>query len=197
MVAPQTRLLAGILEKGHGKTGSGVGSDSGEDGTAETGRQVAVPDSDTDRPVDGVVVATGTNPIDLENGKVMTYDGEVVDTSASSSAATSPRESVWVNSAKLAEEVVRLQITPERIRPARVVARPGQVVVLAVTAAGDKTEILRFDSEELQGVVVGVGPGKTRVIAFPAPEEPGEYSYYSSMSDHRDRGAEGTLVVRD
>jgi plastocyanin len=40
-----------------------------------------------------------------------------------------------------------------------------------------------------------IGGGQTTTFDFTAPATAGEYAYYCSISDHRDRGMEGTLSV--
>lgn len=40
-----------------------------------------------------------------------------------------------------------------------------------------------------------VGPGEESVFDFTAPAKAGEFAFYCSIGDHRDRGMEGTLTV--
>lgn len=40
-----------------------------------------------------------------------------------------------------------------------------------------------------------VAPGEESVFDFTAPAEAGEFAFYCSIGDHRDRGMEGTLTV--
>jgi hypothetical protein len=169
--------------------------ESEEDIEGEIGKVVDVPGDGGDSTSSAVVVAEGSNPVDPATGRVLTLEGKPVDETATSGSSYAPRQSVWVNEADLPPELPRVKIYPDRIRPEQMTARAGQPISLAVTAAGEAVEILRFDSPKLRGVVVAVGSGKTRVISFHAPEEPGEYTYYSDMSDHRDQGAEGVLTV--
>ena len=40
-----------------------------------------------------------------------------------------------------------------------------------------------------------VAPGEQSTFDFTAPDEAGEFAFYCSIGDHRDRGMEGTLTV--
>jgi plastocyanin len=40
-----------------------------------------------------------------------------------------------------------------------------------------------------------IGNGEQSAFDFTAPTEPGEFAFYCSIGDHRDRGMEGTLTV--
>ncbi len=40
-----------------------------------------------------------------------------------------------------------------------------------------------------------IAPGDSTTFSFTAPTEPGQYTYYCNIGDHRDRGMVGTLTV--
>jgi plastocyanin len=143
----------------------------------------------------GVRIADGGSPIDSQSGKVMTEDGKEADNSADPGTPEAPTQSFITSEEDLPESVIKMRITPTSIEPAEFSVNPGQAVALSVTAAGDATEIFRFDDPSLKAVAVGVAPGKTRVITFNAPTEEGEYTYYSDVANHRARGAEGVMIV--
>lgn len=42
-----------------------------------------------------------------------------------------------------------------------------------------------------------VPPGESAVLKFTAPPNPGEYTVYCPVANHRERGMTGTLVVRE
>lgn len=136
----------------------------------------------------------GSDYIELETGQVINRDGENVNEAATSEDENPPSQSLVVDEEDIPEEAVQLHISPNNIKPAQFTVTPGQAVLMSVTA-GEATEIFRFKSEKLAGVKVGVAPGKTRTISFNAPQESGEYVYYSSMADHESRGAKGKMIV--
>lgn len=143
----------------------------------------------------GVRVAEGGSPIDAETGRVVTEEGEETDASAEPGSANAPKQSFTVDEEDVPERAIKMRITPDNIDPEQFTVSAGQAVAISVTAAGDATEIFRFVDESLQSIGVGVSPGKTRVISFNAPDEPGEYTYYSDVADHRSQGAEGVMIV--
>lgn len=143
----------------------------------------------------GVRVADGSSPINTETGEVMTDEGERADNSAEPGTPGAPGQSFITDSDNAPEGTIKMSITPNSIDPEEFTVSPGEAVSIAVTAAGDATEIFRFDDPSLQGVAVGVAPGKTRIIPFNAPDEAGEYTYYSDVANHRASGAEGVMIV--
>jgi hypothetical protein len=151
--------------------------------------------SATTTTITGVRVAKGTSIINTETGEVVNESGERVKADAEPGTPDAPQQSSWVDGEDLPESTIKMNITPNSIDPAEFSVSPNQAVAISVTAAGDATEIFRFVTEKLQGVAVGVAPGKTRVITFNAPAEPGEYAYYSDVANHRARGAEGVMIV--
>ncbi len=40
-----------------------------------------------------------------------------------------------------------------------------------------------------------IDPGETTVLQLRVPSEPGEYTFYCDLGDHRERGMEGILIV--
>jgi plastocyanin len=143
----------------------------------------------------GVVVAEGSSPIRTDTGEVVTEEGKKADNTATPGTPDAPSQSFTTNEDDLPESTIKMKITPSSIEPAEFTVNAGQAVSLSITAAGDATEIFRFDTEKLKGVAVGVAPGKTRAITFNAPEETGEYTYYSDIANHRTRGAKGVMIV--
>lgn len=167
-----------------------------EAGRQGGGKVVEIPTQDgtTTTTTAGVLVADGSSAIKSDTGEVVTEDGRKANNSAEAGTPDAPSQSFSTNEDDLPESTIKMKITPTGIEPAEFTVSPGQAVSLSVTAAGDATEIFRFDDESLKGVAVGVAPGETRAITFNAPEA-GEYTYYSDVANHRGRGAEGTMIV--
>jgi hypothetical protein len=141
-------------------------------------------------------IATSSDYINTETKEVVDRHGKPKDSAAEGGSPEAPTQSDWVDDVgNLPESVVRMEITPDSITPSNFQVQAGQVVALSVTASEESVEILRFDDPQLSGVAVGVGSGYTRVMVFNAPEESGEYPYYSEMSGHRSQGAEGVMSV--
>lgn len=145
----------------------------------------------------GLTVATGSSPIDIQTGEVLTREGKNAKESASPGTPNAPIPSFPLDDPKkLPESTVKLKISPDNISPDSFAVRAKQTVSLTVTAE-DSLEKLEFASDKLQGVSVEVYSGETKTITFNAPAEPGEYTYFSSSSNHRLRGAEGTMIVEE
>ncbi len=143
----------------------------------------------------GVRMAEGGSPIDTQTGKVVTEEGEEADNAATPGSPEAPTQSFTTSEEDLPESTVKMQITQSSIDPAEFSVSPGQAVSISVTAAGDATEIFRFDEPSLEAVAVGVAPGKTRAITFNAPTDTGDYTYYSDVANHRALGAKGVMIV--
>lgn len=144
----------------------------------------------------GVVVAPGNSMIDVETGEVLTGEGKKADNTADSSSPDSPSPSfVLDDSEELPESSVKVGIYEGRIEPGEFTVKAGQAVSLAVTSYSKYGDIFKFEDESLKGVSVGVGNNETRSITFNAPDELGEYIYFSNVRRQKQNGAVGTMIV--
>ncbi len=178
------------------------GEDEGEEGDRRSDNIVEITRGEDEdgtsstSTISGVRVAEGSAIINTETGEVVNDSGEKTRNDAEVGESDAPRQSSWLEDEEdLPDSVIRMNITEDSIDPAEFTVSPNQAVAIAVKAAGGATEIFRFDDPSLKGVAVGVSTGKTRVITFNAPSEPGEYTYYSDIANHRARGAEGVMIV--
>lgn len=136
----------------------------------------------------------GGNPV-TEEGKVVTEEGEPVDTSAEPRSPNAPRR-VSVSEEDLSEAVIKLRILGNRFEPDEFEVKDGEAVTISLTSADDRYHTLKFTNPILKGVMIGVAPGKTGAMTFPAPEEEGEYEFFCDVVGHAQRGETGTMVVK-
>lgn len=143
--------------------------------------------------IKAVVVADGSNPINQDTGEVLSRDGQtVVDNSVSDSSDNAPVQSVYVNKEDLPTSVVKITFGADNVSPDNFTVKAGQAVSLAVTAT-DFVEVFKFEDPSLSAVAVGLVKGGTSVITFNAPEEKGEYVFYSDVPGRKN--ITGKMIV--
>lgn len=167
------------------------------DGTGEIGED-GIEGEVKVREVQIVKVAPGTSGIDTTTGRVVDDQGETVSNEAKPSGPGAPASSFPLTEEQVPASAIKLQVTSSSFSPNEFTVNRGQVVNLAVSNVNETTfsEVFRFDDPSLQGVVVGVAKGETKSITFNAPTTAGEYTFYSSMFNHRDMGAVGKMIVK-
>ena len=145
-----------------------------------------------------VVIAPGTSGIDVNTGKVITETGAAVENDARAGSQEAPHESFAISENAIPESAIKLKVTSSSFTPNEFTVKKGQAVNLAVSNVNETTfsEIFRFDDPSLSAVVLGLAKGETKSITFNAPTKAGEYSFYSSMFDHRAQGAVGKMIVK-
>ena len=145
-----------------------------------------------------VVVAPGTSGIDVDSGKVVKADGTTVNNAAQAATGDAPQSSFPISKEDLPSSTIKLDVTSSSFTPKEFTVKKGQAVSLAVTNVNTSTfsEVFRFDDPDLSGVVIGLAKGETKSITFNAPTKAGEYTFYSSMFDHREQGAVGKMIVQ-
>jgi len=144
------------------------------------------------------VVSPGTSGINVESGEVVTERGVAVNNAATPGAQDAPQSSFPITPESAPSSAIKLEVTSSSFSPNTFTVNRGQVVSLVVSNVNETTftEILRFDDPSLGAVVVGVAKGTTKSITFNAPDKAGEYTFYSSMFNHRDLGAVGKMIVK-
>jgi plastocyanin len=84
-----------------------------------------------------------------------------------------------------------------RYEPNRIEVSPGERVRIQLVNDGDSPHNLAL---ELPGgeldFASDLAPGARESMEFTVPEEPGEYTIYCPVGEHREHGMTGVLVVR-
>jgi len=149
--------------------------------------------------IQAIEIAPGNSLVDIKTGAVIKSDGEKVDNTARPASQEAPSQSFPLSSTDvLPQSTIKLDVTSSSFTPNTFTVKKGQVVTLAVSNVNETTfsEIFRFDDPSLAGVVIGLSKGETKSIVFNAPNTAGEYTFYSSMFNHRDLGAVGKMIVQ-
>jgi len=167
------------------QTSEPAAGEEGEEGTVEV------------KEVKAVIVSPGTSGINVETGEVVNKSGEAVANDAKASSQEAPQSSYPIEVEDLPSSAVKLEATMSSFTPDTFTVKRGQAVNLAISNVNETTfsEVFRFDDPSLKGVVVGVAKGETKSITFNAPDKAGEYTFYSSMFNHREQGAVGVMIV--
>ncbi|MFA5248020.1 MAG: cupredoxin domain-containing protein [Patescibacteria group bacterium] len=167
-----------------------------EDSTSQTvnfKRTVQNGSSTEEKIIKTVIVAEGSNPIDIETGKVLSRNGgSEADNSGSDSREGAPVQSVAVDPDKLPDSVIKLTFTSTGSSPDNFKVKAGQVVSLSVTAV-DFMEVFKFQDSSLSAIAIGLMKGDTRIITFNAPEKKGEYVFYSDIPGRKE--ITGKMIV--
>ncbi len=82
--------------------------------------------------------------------------------------------------------------------PARLEAPVNAIVTVKFTNA-DMSPTFNHDwfVERIDGAATDIiAPGATTEVTFNTPSEPGEFAFWCTVPGHRDRGMEGTFVVK-
>ncbi len=151
-------------------------------------------------PMKVVTVNSGTSPIDINSGKVVTKAGAAVINNSIPGMQSAPQESFPIDTKTVAipKSSIKLDVTSSSFTPATFTVGRGQAVSLVVSNVNESTlsEVFRFDDPSLSSVAVGLAKGETKSISFNAPDKAGEYTFYSSMFNHRELGAVGKMIVK-
>ena len=91
------------------------------------------------------------------------------------------------------EEEITIKMSEYMYSPAVVTIDSGDSYNLKLKNFGFTNH--NFVIDELDIYSTTVSPGKEEVISITV-DEPGEYTFYCSISDHRDNGMEGVLIVK-
>ena len=84
-----------------------------------------------------------------------------------------------------------LQFTPAEIR-----AKPNEKIQVTLINKGDVPYSLKFDLPDgAQELRESVQPGTRAGLIFTTPKKKGTYNFYSPITNHRDRGMTGKLII--
>ena len=94
---------------------------------------------------------------------------------------------------------IRMDASDYRFDPERITVAPGQKVRLKLENLSDhdRHDIEIRTPEGRMSLDTPLEAGETGTLTFTAPEQPGTYTFYCPIGDHRVRGMEGRLVVRE
>lgn len=149
--------------------------------------------------IEAIVVNPGTNPINIETGKVITESGEKVVNDVKAGSPDGPKQSfsMDLDKTEIPKSAIKLELKRDKISPAEFTVGRGQLVylVLTNTNTNNYNEMFKFDDPSLSALTVTLIGGETRSISFNAPIKAGEYSFYSNILNHRKLGAEGKMIV--
>ncbi len=140
-----------------------------------------------------VIEASGSNPI-LDN-KVITMQGEVVQSDLPPLSPGAPQQSNPVAPEALSGNVIKVNVSTTGFEPNQFTVKADSPVSISFTSM-DQTHVFKFDDPSLKAVAVGIGSGETRVISFNAPESPGEYTFRCDVPGHARRGEVGKMIVQ-
>lgn len=80
--------------------------------------------------------------------------------------------------------------------PSQIVVQAGEEVRILLINRGDEEHNIEFElpgrEEEL---AQNLQPGERGTLEFTAPDQPGTYTVYCPVKDHKDKGMTGQLVV--
>ena len=144
---------------------------------------------------EGLVAAVGTSPISAE-GVVVTTEGKPVEQGVEPGTENAPKQSIPLSEDDIPVQAIKLRVSVAGFSPSSFTVQAGRAVTLAVTVDGSESHLFAFEDPALSAVVVGVGPGQTRIISFNAPETPGDYAFRCGVPGNAARGVTGVMVVQ-
>jgi hypothetical protein len=146
--------------------------------------------------ITGIRVAPGASIVNTATGDVVDSDGKKLDNSAPIGSLDAPRQSKYIQPGdKIPESAVKLEIGADFIKPNEFKVKAGQAVSLAIFSVSKLGALFRFEDASLRGVTLSLMPDRAKIIVFNAPDEPGEYAFYSDHANQRTRGAVGKMIV--
>ncbi len=126
------------------------------------------------------------------------------DTDDAGDAGSSSTDSLTGTGNATAGDEVNLEVASTGAYPANpgfspeAMSVPAGALVHVTFSNGDAVPVIQHNWV-VEGIADAgsetVGPGEQSMFDFTAPAEAGEFAFYCSVGDHRDRGMEGTLTV--
>lgn len=103
-----------------------------------------------------------------------------------------PGQSVPIPEAQIPKSAIKISVERSGFTPATFTVRAGEIAVVSITSADNRSHTFVFDTPALSSVAVGVAPHETRVITFTAPRA-GTYRFTDNVFGAT---AAGTMVVK-
>lgn len=132
-----------------------------------------------------VVILAGLFLITNLNQPSQTPSAEMTTTTPTPSPTANTSEDVQ------ASEIITVEGGNYYYKPNEITVKAGQKVTIEFSAKGMMHD---FVIDELGVKTPVIQAGKTATVEF-TPMQPGEYTFYCSVGDHRAKGMEGTLIV--
>jgi plastocyanin len=91
---------------------------------------------------------------------------------------------------------IQIRAVGMTFEPNRIEARPGERIRVVLDNPTGMPHAIDF---ELPGAEVNSGEvpaGSQQAVEFTAPDQPGEYTFYCPVGNHREQGMTGTLIVQ-
>ncbi|MEK7580091.1 MAG: hypothetical protein AAB465_00540 [Patescibacteria group bacterium] len=108
---------------------------------------------------------------------------------------TLPMDEKKIEEVSKKENVFNLEISPKGILPKEFTVNRGETISLILTST-NSMHTVQFEDPSLSNVYLGVLAGETRGVSFVAPAKSGNYIFYCTQPDHRERGEAGVMRVK-
>lgn len=136
----------------------------------------------------------GISPV--AEGVVVTEQGTPVRYDVEPGSPEAPRQTQPIAEDEIPAGTIKVSVSfEEGFVPNEFTVRRGEAVTLSFTSVDERTYVPKF-REPLSAVAVGIASGETRAITFNAPNQAGEYEFYSDVPGHVNRGLVGKMIVR-
>ena len=96
------------------------------------------------------------------------------------------------------QEVKRIEVVAENMqyKPNELRAKPGQQMEVTLINKGKEEHNIEFELPDgEQELETPVKPGNRATLTLVAPEQPGTYTIYCPVDNHRQKGMTGKLIV--
>lgn len=138
----------------------------------------------TQESTDNIIVDDVEPTTEVEDEESMVEDDEMEeeDDSDSTNVESSNTESIEIS----------MTGSDYEFDPETFTVEAGQEVTVTLTS-GDLMHDFVLEDMDVRTEIIEAGDSDS--VTFTAPEEPGEYTYYCSVGNHRAMGMEGTMIV--
>jgi plastocyanin len=96
------------------------------------------------------------------------------------------------------ENVKNIEVVAENMayKPNELRASPGQQLTITLVNRGNEKHNIEFELPDgEQKLETPVEPGASANLSFKAPDQPGTYTIYCPVDNHREKGMTGKLIV--
>lgn len=96
------------------------------------------------------------------------------------------------------QQMQEIEVVAENMRynPSQIRVQPGQQVRIVLVNRGQEEHNIEFELPDgEQELAQNVQPGNRGTLEFTAPTQPGTYTVYCPVENHREKGMTGELIV--